>query len=639
MSSTSPPQPLHRWSIHDSAETYAVERWGRGLFSINEAGNVAVATGDNSPSIDLKGLVDELSERGMRTPLLLRFSDILRSRIAELHQTFATAIDDCGYQGGYQGVFPIKVNQAHRVIEEIVHFGSAYHYGLEAGSKAELLAILAVHQDREALIICNGYKDDEYVRMALLGSTLGAPIILVAEKPSEIDRIHRVSLELNIPARYGIRVKLTAPGAGKWKHSGGDQSKFGLSATELIDATEKLKQWGELHRFQLMHFHLGSQISAIRSIKNALREATRLYVELRRLGCDSLCYLDVGGGLGIDYDGSQTNFPSSMNYSMQEYANDVVYEVMKVCDQAGAPHPNLVSESGRAIAAHHSVLIVDVLEVTKTADFTLPVNIPDDAGEVLKSFFETYELVSRKNLIESFHDAVAYRDQGLQLFNLAHLSLEHRVLCDQLFWATCRKIFALLKGRPIPEELEGLERALCDTYFLNFSLFQSLPDAWAIDQLFPILPIHRHAEEPTRRGVLADITCDSDGHIDKFIDLRDVKNVLELHPVVEDEPYYLGIFLVGAYQEILGDLHNLFGDTNTVHVSINDDMSHGIKTAIAGDTMADVLRYVNYDRETLVAALEARIKVATVEETLEADEAQLLMSAYKSCLSSYTYLG
>lgn len=634
-SSHSVTDPLHRWSTSDAAEIYGIERWGRGHFSISSKGNVAVAASEQvPPSAELLDVVEELRARGYSTPLLLRFSDILRSRIETLNNAFASAINDSQYQGNYRGVFPIKVNQARTVVEEIVHFGRPYHFGLEAGSKAELLAILAVHKDPDALIICNGYKDDDYIKLALLASKTGSKLILVAEKPSELDRIHRISEELEVPASIGFRVRLSTPGAGKWQLSGGDLSKFGLSASEIVQAIEKLRQWGKLDCLRLLHFHLGSQVSAIRSIKNALREATRMYVELRTMGAVRLDYLDVGGGLGVDYDGSQTNYQSSMNYSIQEYANDVVHEVAMVCNESSTPHPNLVSESGRAITAHHSILIVDVLEVTRAAGHNAPELIPDNADPVLQNFFESYQAIRSKNLIESYHDALAFRDQALQLFNLGRLDLQQRVLCDQLYWACCRKIQTLLRGKSrIPEELEGLQRLLCDTYFLNFSLFQSLPDSWAIDQLFPILPIHRHTEEPTRRGILADITCDSDGRIDKFVDLRDVKRVLELHPLEGQEPYYMGFFLVGAYQEILGDLHNLFGDTHTAHISMNAE-GYTIEDVFRGEEMADVLKYVNYDPDELQSRLHSRLQ----DKNLPDADTQALKDHYAQLLSSYTYL-
>ncbi len=631
--------PLHQWSTKDSAETYAIDRWGRGHFFINDAGNISVASDETTqPRVDLLKLVKELCDRGYSTPLLLRFSDILRVRIETLNEAFNNAIEDCSYKGNYRGVFPIKVNQARTVIEEIVNFGRPFNFGLEAGSKAELVAILAVHDNPDALIICNGYKDDEYIKMALLGSRLGATVILVAEKPSEIDRIHRVSREIGIKAVFGIRVRLSTPGAGKWQQSGGDLSKFGLSPTEIMQAVDKLRGWDVIDSLRLIHFHLGSQVSAIRSIKNALREAARLYVELRRIGCHGLDHLDVGGGLGVDYDGSQTNYHSSMNYTIVEYANDVVHEVMKVCDQHETPHPHLVSESGRAISAHHSVLVVNVLEVSKAAGDSTPEEVPKNADPVLHNFLETYQAITSKNLFESYHDAVAYRDQALQLFNLGHLGLDQRVLSDKLYWAACRKIASLMKNLDkVPEELEGLERLLCDTYFLNFSLFQSLPDSWAIGQVFPILPIHRLAEKPTRRGTLADITCDSDGRIDKFIDLRDVKKVLELHELREGEPYYLGIFLVGAYQEILGDLHNLFGDTNTAHISIKDE-GYSIEDVFPGETVGQVLRYVNYDGEGLFSQLKTKIDAAIEKHQISDEESAQLSEGYRQQLQSYTYL-
>ncbi|HLU69081.1 MAG TPA: biosynthetic arginine decarboxylase, partial [Kofleriaceae bacterium] len=589
----------------DSLELYSIERWSSGYFSINPDGNIIVTPrGRDRGSVDLKALVDELQRRGIQLPLLIRFSDILRSRIELLNRAFAQAIADMSYQGVYRGVYPIKVNQSRVVVEEIVDYGRPFHYGLEAGSKPELLAVMALHRDEQALVVCNGYKDDEYIRTALLASRLGPTVVIVAEKPTEIDHIHKVARDLGVKPTIGIRARLSARGSGKWQQSGGDRSKFGLSAAEMLEAIEKLRAWGELDCLRLLHFHLGSQISNIRSIQNALREAGRFYVELFKLGCHGIKYLDVGGGLGVDYDGSQTNFASSMNYSVQEYANDVVFEIQQVCDEASVPHPDIVSESGRAVAAHHSVLIVDVLEVSQPADYAPPTEVPDDSPVLVKNLLEAFQGVTPKNLLESYHDAAQYRDQALQLFNLGHLSLQARVMCDQLYWAISKKILGFLGDvKEVPEDLEHLERNLCDTYFLNFSMFQSLPDHWAVDQLFPIVPIHRLNQRPTRRGVLADITCDSDGKIDSFIDPRDVKKVLELHPVQRGEPYYLGIFLVGAYQEILGDLHNLFGDTNTVHVSIDDHGLYTVEEVFPGDTVTDVLQYVNYSASGLMKRL------------------------------------
>jgi arginine decarboxylase len=606
---------------------------------VNSAGNAIVTPrGVEDGSIDIKQLIDELTQRGIQLPILLRFSDILRSRIELLNSAFTEAIKDCEYRGAYKGVYPIKVNQSRRVVEEIIDFGRPYQYGLECGSKPELLAIMAMHQDPAALIICNGYKDEEYIETALLASKLGRTVILVVEKPSELDHIHRVAERVKIKPRLGIRARLSSRGAGRWEQSGGDFSKFGLSAAEMVEAVAKLKSWGQVDSLKLLHFHLGSQISAIKSIKNALREAGRLFVELYKLGATGLTYLDVGGGLGVDYDGSQTNFASSMNYSIQEYANDVVYSMKEICDADNVPHPSIVSESGRAVTAHHSVLVVNVLGVTE-CDTKVPSGLPPGAAPLVKNMWETYQMVSQKNLLEAYHDAVEYKDQVLQLFNLGHLSLESRVVCENLFWAICEKVLMLCRNHAhLPEELEGLEKALSDTYFCNFSMFQSVPDAWAVDQLFPICPIHRLNEEPTRRATLADITCDSDGKIDSFIDLRDVKHVLELHPKEEGQDYYLGIFLVGAYQEILGDLHNLFGDTNTVHVCLNTDGDYDIKDVVAGDTVSEVLAFVDYSPSDLLGRLRANVEIALRKKLLTLDESRALINRFRQGMIGYTYL-
>ncbi len=632
--------PLRRWTVADAAETYGINRWGGGYFSINQAGNLVVTPSEQpGHQVDLKALVDEIQRRGLQLPLLLRFSDILRSRIELLNKAFAKAMHECEYRGSYRGVYPIKVNQSRRVVEEIVEFGRPYHYGLEAGSKPELLAIMALHEDGEAPVICNGYKDDEYIRTALLASKLGRTVVLVVEKPVELDQIHRVAQQVGIRPTLGLRARLSARGAGRWEQSGGDRSKFGLSAAEMVTAVRKLEAWGELETLVLIHFHLGSQISSIRSIKNALGEAARYYVELYNMGCTSLAYLDVGGGLGVDYDGSQTNFQSSMNYSVQEYANDVVFAIQTVCDAAEVPHPTIVTESGRAVAAHHSVLVVNVLSVSPPFAYDEPREPAEDAAPVSKHLYETFESVNSKNLLESYHDAVDYKDQALQLFNLGHLSLEMRVQCEQLFGAISRKILGIVRTmQHVPEDLQGLERTLSDTYFCNFSMFQSLPDVWAVDQLFPIAPIHRLDEEPGHRGVIADITCDSDGKIDSFIDQRDVKHVIELHSKPKNEDYYLGIFLVGAYQEILGDMHNLFGDTNTVHVSIGPDGDYFLEEVVAGDTISDVLRYVDYAPEELVKRLRQNVERALRERRITLDESRQLIHDYCEGLNGYTYL-
>jgi arginine decarboxylase len=632
--------PLRRWTAADANDTYNIPRWGCGYFMVNDQGNLAVTPGaEGMPgSIDMKELINELTARGIQLPILLRFSDILRSRIEQLCGAFTGAIKEYGYAGCYRGVYPIKVNQNRTVVEEIIEFGRPFHYGLEAGSKPELLAIMAIHQDDEALIICNGYKDEEYIETALLASKMGKTIILVIEKPSELDHIHRVAERIKIKPSLGMRARLSSRGAGRWEQSGGDFSKFGLGATEMVDAVTKLKAWGEIDSLKLLHFHLGSQISAIKSVKNALREAGRMFVELYKMGAVGLSYFDVGGGLGVDYDGSQTNFASSMNYTVQEYANDVVYAVKEICDADSVPHPNIVSESGRAITAHHSVLVVNVLGVTEF-NTQVPKEMPKTAPPLVLNMWETFQSVSTKNLLEAYHDAVEYKDQVLQLFNLGHLSLENRVLCENLFWATCEKVLLMVRNHPhVPEELEGLEKALSDTYFCNFSMFQSVPDAWAVDQLFPICPIHRLNEEPTRRATLADITCDSDGKIDSFIDLRDVKHVLELHPKHDDQDYYLGIFLVGAYQEILGDLHNLFGDTNTVHVQLSPDGDYDVKDVVAGDTVSEVLAYVDYSPSDLLGRLRNSVEQALRKKLMTIEESRTLINRFRQGMVGYTYL-
>jgi arginine decarboxylase len=627
-----------KWTVEDALDLWNIRQWGNSYFSVNERGNmVAQPGGPGTPSVDMKDLVDEVRMRGIGAPLLIRFSQILKARVVELNEAFKSAIAEYGYQGQYRGVFPIKVNQEHYVVERLLEAGKPYHFGLEAGSKPELLAVLGMLEDDEALVVCNGYKDEEYIETALLGTTLGRHIILVVEKYSELELIAQVAARTGIKPSIGVRARLSARGAGHWEASAGDRSKFGLGARGLFQAVEFLKGKGLLDCLELLHFHLGSQISSIRNVKEALREAGRTYVELSKLGAP-LGYLDVGGGLGIDYDGSQTNFSSSMNYTLQDYANDIVFGMMELCDADNVPHPTLVSESGRALVAHHAVLIVDVLGVGEFNVGALPEKLPKGTLAPIRHLLDTYKEVSRRNLLEAYHDAVGYREEVLSLYSLNHVSLEQRVQAEDLFWAIALKILRLVREMPeVPEELEGLERALADIYFCNFSVFQSLPDSWAIDQLFPVLPIHRLHEEPTRRGILADITCDSDGKIDHFIDRRDVKHVLELHPVGEDV-YYLGVFLVGAYQEILGDLHNLFGDNNTIHVTLSDEGGYHIDHVLTGDTVSDVLRYVSYDPQDLLANVRRFAEIAVRAKRISLEESRQLLRVYEQGLSGYTYL-
>jgi arginine decarboxylase len=629
---------IDKWKIQDAQETYRVRQWGKGYFGINKAGHVTVhPTKKADKSIDLKDLVDQLQARGIQLPILLRFTDILRHRVGEIHSAFRTAIDEFGYQGGYTCVYPIKVNQQRHVVEEFLDIGKPYGFGLEAGSKPELLAVLALSNGSDTPIICNGFKDDEFIKMTVLARKIGKNIIPVVEKFTELEALVRYAEDLRVKPVLGIRVKLATRGAGRWKYSAGFRSKFGLTLTETLEAYEYLKERGMEDSLQLVHFHLGSQITNIRNVKNALTEAARVYVELHRVGA-GVKYLDVGGGLGIDYDGSQTDFESSVNYTLQEYANDVVFRVKSVCDEAGVPHPEIISESGRAVVAYHSVLVFDVLGVSNFDRYQAPPEIPDDAPQQIVDLLGIYRDLSKKNLIESYHDAVQTMDETLTMFNLGSLPIELRALTERLFWAVCGKVLKLVREMEyVPEELQGLEALLSDTYFCNFSIFQSMPDSWAVKQLFPIMPIHRLNEPPTRRAVLGDITCDSDGKIDQFIDLRDVRNTLELHPY-DGEPYYLGAFLLGAYQEILGDLHNLFGDTNAVHVSLDEDGEISLDSVIKGDTVREVLAYVQYSADELIARMRKDVERAVRQGRISLNESRQLLRFYESGLEGYTYL-
>jgi arginine decarboxylase len=629
---------MEKWKAQDAAEMYGVRHWGKGYFGVNPAGHVTVHPYKRpDQAIDLKELVDQLQARGIQLPILLRFTDILRHRVGELHEAFQAAVKEFDYQGRYVCVYPIKVNQQRHVVEEFLDFGRPFNFGLEAGSKPELLAVLAQANGLATPIICNGFKDDEFIKMAVLARKIGKEIIPVVEKFTELEAIVRYAEELRVRPVLGVRVKLAARGAGRWRYSAGFRSKFGLTVNEVLEALEYLKQRGMADCLQLVHYHLGSQITNIRHIKAALTEAARVYAELARAGA-GVRYLDVGGGLGIDYDGSQTDFESSVNYTLQEYANDVVFRIKSVCDEAGVPHPTIVSESGRAVVAYHSVLVFDVLGVSNFDRFRVPPELPADAPQPITDLFAIYRDLSKKNYLEGYHDAVQSVDEALNLFNLGYLSLELRAVAEQLFWAVCGKLLKIVRELDwVPEELQGLEAMLSDTYFCNFSIFQSMPDSWAIKQLFPIMPIHRLTEVPSRRGVLGDITCDSDGKIDQFIDLRDVRKTLELHPL-DGRPYYLGAFLLGAYQEILGDLHNLFGDTNAVHVSLDEDGQVNLDAVIKGDTVREVLHYVQYSAEELLTQMRKDVERAVRSGKISLDESRQLLRFYESGLEGYTYL-
>jgi len=630
-------EPADRWSIAEAGELYDVSRWGKGYFSVGKNGHLWVHP-DKEPArgIDLKELVDNLQLRGISLPILLRFGEILQHRLGEMHQAFQTSITEQGYKGSYCCVYPIKVNQQRQVVEEVFKYGRPYRFGLEAGSKPELLAVLAI-ADNETPIICNGFKDDEYIEMAMLSKKIGRQIIPVVEKYTELDLILKHSARVGVRPVIGLRIKLASRGSGRWKSSGGYRSKFGLTVTEGLRALEQLKALGMEDCLQLLHFHLGSQITNIRQIKAAVIEAARVYVELKRAGA-GLNYMDVGGGLGIDYDGSQTDFESSVNYTLQEYANDVVHHIQNVCDEAEVAHPIIISESGRAVAAYHSVLVFNVLGVTGFGETDAIAEITDDVEQPLIDLRETMKSLSNKNLLESFHDAQQALDSALNLFSLGYLPLQQRSMAESIYWQICRNIQKLGKQLDyFPEELEGLDGLLSDTYFCNFSLFQSMPDSWAVKQLFPIMPIHRLEEEPFRHGILGDISCDSDGKVDQFIDRRDVKKTLPLHNF-NGEPYYLGAFLVGAYQEILGDLHNLFGDTNAVHVRLDENGSVVLEAVIRGDTVREVLDYVQFKTPQLLEQFRTDVETAVREVRIGYEESGSLLRFYEEGLNGYTYL-
>ena len=638
------------WSPADAAELYRVDAWGQGYFAVNDAGHVEVRpTADPERAFDLKALIDEIRGRGLNPPYLLRFSDILRHRVGTIASTFKAAIAEMGYRGAYRAVYPIKVNQQSQVVEEVLNYGLEHGFGLEAGSKPELLAIMAMVDDEQTPIICNGFKDDRFIEAVILARKLGRNVIPVVEKFSELRLIADHARAHDVRPSIGLRVKLASAGAGRWEQSGGERSKFGLFISEVLDAVSFLEGEGLLDCLELLHFHLGSQINDIRSVKNAVSEQARIYTELVQLGA-GLKYLDIGGGLGVDYDGSKTSLSGSMNYAMREYANDVVYHTMQVCDAAGVDHPTIISESGRAMVAHHSVLVFNVTGWSGFDRFELPEELDEralaDRPAPLRTLAEAYTAIEREGFIECYHDAQLAREEMLGLFKLGYCTLKDRGLAERLFYGVCSKVREIVRTLPeTPDELAGLEHLLCDTYFCNVSFFQSLPDAWAIDQLFPIMPVHRLDEKPTCRGALADITCDSDGKIDRFIATggphgtggSEDKRVLELHPY-RGGGYDLAAFLVGAYQEILGDLHNLFGDTHAVHVKLDDDGAPTIEEVVEGDTVDEVLRYVQFNPDWLKRSFRKVIERALKNRRITLDESRLLADFYERGLAGYTYL-
>ncbi len=635
--STTAQLPKKSWTIEDSEKLYRIQGWGEPYFSINAAGHVTVSPkGDRGGSLDLCELVESLKQRNLALPLLIRFSDILEDRIDRLNSCFARAIARYNYKNVYRGVFPVKCNQHRQLVQDLVRFGQPHHFGLEAGSKPELMIALATLKTPGALLICNGYKDRQYIETAILAQRLGQTSVIVLEQIEEVQLAIAASKALGIKPILGVRAKLSTTGVGRWGGSTGDRAKFGLTIPEIVRAVEELKKAGMLDCLQLLHFHIGSQISSISVIKDAIREASHIYVELAKLGAN-MNYLDVGGGLGVDYDGSKTNFHASKNYNMQNYANDVVAGVKDACDERKVAVPIIISESGRAIASHQSVLIFDVLGTSEVLR-EVPEPVDENAHQIPRNLYEIYQSITPENYQEVYHDAIQFKEEAISLFNLGYLGIAERAKTEQLYWACCEKIQTIAREKEyVSDDLEDLEKVMASIYYINLSVFQSVPDSWAIDQLFPIMPINRLDEEPTQRGTLADLTCDSDGKIDQFIDLRDVKSVLELHTLKPGEPYYLALFLGGAYQEIMGNLHNLFGNANTVHIQLTPSGYH-IEHVVKGDTMKEVLSYVQYDAESLIESIRRQTEEALQQNKISLSESQLLLQNYERSLTQYTYL-
>jgi arginine decarboxylase len=631
----------NEWDVDAAIATYNVDGWGGGYFTVNPTGNVVVRPlQENGGTIDILEVVNEARDRGLSFPLVIRFQDLLRHRVESVNRAFQEAITEFGYKNEYRGVFPIKVNQLREVIEEIVDAGQQFHFGLEAGSKPELVAALAMHQDSESLIICNGYKDAAFIRIALLGCKLSKKVVIVAEKLEELEQTIRAANEVGVEPHIGIRVRLYSKGAGKWAPSGGENAKFGLDTTSLVAASEMLKAAGLAHCLKLIHFHVGSQVPDISIIKRAVREAARYYAKIAKLGHE-LGYLDVGGGLGVDYDGSRSDFDSSANYSLQEYANDVVWNIMDVCDSEGVPHPAIVSEGGRAIVAHHSVLVMEAFSsIEKTAP-KLRVTAGEKDHKLVGDILDVKQRLKRGNRLESLHDIRQIKEEAQQTFEFGLLDLESKAKIDTIYWQLAQQIVNMHRGlRFIPEEVKQLETTLGDQYICNFSVFQSLLDHWALGQLFPIMPIHRLDTPPDRHGMIVDITCDSDGKVSKFTDLQDVRDTIPLHRIVPGEMYYLGVFMVGAYQDIMGDLHNLFGRVTEAHVFLDPDEESGwyIEEVIGGSTIGEVLAMVQWDKVELMRLLKTQVDDAIKTDRLKPSDAMRLLDDYERLLQEYTYL-
>ena len=629
---------MRKWRIEDSEELYNITGWGTSYFSINDAGHVVVTPRRDGVTVDLKELVDELQLRDVASPMLLRFPDILDNRIEKMSSCFKQAAEEYGYKAENFIIYPIKVNQMRPVVEEIISHGKKFNLGLEAGSKPELHAVIAVNTDSDSLIVCNGYKDESYIELALLAQKMGKRIFLVVEKMNELKLIAKMAKQLNVQPNIGIRIKLASSGSGKWEESGGDASKFGLTSSELLEALDFMESKGLKDCLKLIHFHIGSQVTKIRRIKTALREASQFYVQLHSMGFN-VEFVDIGGGLGVDYDGTRSsNSEGSVNYSIQEYVNDSISTLVDVSDKNGIPHPNIITESGRALTAHHSVLIFEVLETATLPEWDDEEEIAPDAHELVQELYSIWDSLNQNKMLEAWHDAQQIREEALDLFSHGIVDLKTRAQIERLYWSITREINQIAGGlKHAPDEFRGLSKLLADKYFCNFSLFQSLPDSWAIDQIFPIMPIQRLDEKPERSATLQDITCDSDGKIATVISTRNVAHYLPVHSLKKTEPYYLAVFLVGAYQEILGDMHNLFGDTNAVHVSVNEK-GYNIEQIIDGETVAEVLDYVQYNPKKLVRTLETWVTKSVKEGKISLEEGKEFLSNYRSGLYGYTYL-
>ena len=629
---------MKKWTIEDSRELYNICGWGASYFNINDHGNVCVSPSKDGVQIDLREVLDELSLRDVTPPVLLRFPDILDNRIEKTASCFKKAAEEYHYNAQNFIIYPIKVNQMQPVVEEIISHGRKFNLGLEAGSKPELHAVIAVQCQSDSLIICNGYKDQSYIELALLAQKMGKRIFIVVEKLNELDTIARAAKKLNVKPNLGIRIKLASSGSGKWAESGGDASKFGLTSSELLNALRTLDEKGLHDCLRLIHFHIGSQITKIRRIQTALKEASQFYIQLHKMGID-VRFVDCGGGLGVDYDGTRSpHSESSVNYSIQEYVNDCIYTFVEAANRNGIAHPNIITESGRSLSAHHSVLVIDVLETASLPEMDESYEPTEESHPLVKDLYEIWDKLNPRTMLEDWHDAEQIREEALDLFSHGIVDLKTRAEIERMYWSVCREINSLSKSQKhAPEELKQLDKTLADKYFCNFSLFQSLPDAWAIDQLFPIVPLQRLNERPTRSATLQDITCDSDGKIANFVTNRNISHILPVHALRKNEPYYLGVFLVGAYQEILGDMHNLFGDTNAAHITVKDGQYH-IDQIIDGETVEEVLDYVQYNPKKLVRQLEIWVTKSVKQGKISLEEGKEFLSNYRSGLYGYTYL-